>query len=513
MVTSNKTIAKNTAFLYFRMLIVMVVTFFTARVILKSLGVEDYGIYNVVGGVVSFMTFMSGALSGSTSRFLTYELGKGSIDRVEKTFAASLNLHICVALLILLFGESIGLWFFYEKLVIPGERMEAAFWVYQFSLLTTMINITQAPYNAVIIAHENMSIYAYIGVYEAISKLIITFLIMFSPIDKLVFYALLLALNQVGIQLFYRYYTYRKYQECHFSIVRDVEFYKPLINYTGWELFGGVAFVSQNQGVNILLNLFFGPVVNTARAISIQIQSAVLMFSANILKAIQPSVVKSCSVRDYDRMYELTFISIKISYVIVLAMVLPIIFETKYILDIWLGDSYPEKTIIFTRLTLIYALINIVHTSQLMCVHAIGKIKYTSLIGGTLLILSLPISYLLFRIGCQPEVVLYALMFSTIGLHLVEIFVIHRYVPFSIINMIKIVYVPVIIISLLTLVFPYIIHTSVSEGILRLVYVILATEFILFPLSWYIIISKKYRSMILEILYRKFKHVQIYRNN
>ena len=236
-VSDNKRIAKNTMFLYLRMMVVMVVSLFTSRVILNSLGATDYGIYNVVGGIVTIVGFLNSALSAGTSRFLTFALGERNLEKQKSTFGASLNLHIAVALLVLLVGETIGLWFFYEKMIIPEDRMNAAFWVYQFSIVTTMVNFTQVPYNASLIAHENMSIYAYVGLYEALSRLVIAFLITVSPIDNLIFYGLLLMVNSLFVQIFYRFYVVKNYEECRFSFVKDKTLYKNLLSYSGWDLF------------------------------------------------------------------------------------------------------------------------------------------------------------------------------------------------------------------------------------------------------------------------------------
>lgn len=237
----NKRIAKNTIFLYIRMILVMVVSLYTSRVILATLGASDYGVYNVVGGVVTIMTFLGGALGASTSRFLTYDLGLGDQEKLNKTFSAALNLHIVVAILVVIFGETLGLWLLYNKLVIPEGRMTAAFWVLQASIVTTAFNFTQVPYSASIISHEKMSIYAYLGLYDAAVKLAIAFLIGITSYDKLIVYAFLLMLNAIIVFSFYRLYTRKRYAECRFRLVRGGDLYKRLLEYMGWELFGGVA--------------------------------------------------------------------------------------------------------------------------------------------------------------------------------------------------------------------------------------------------------------------------------
>src|SRR5574344_926224 len=256
MPTDSKKIAKNTLFLYIRMFLVMIVSIYTSRVILKSLGTSDYGIYNVVGGIVQLFTFLNGALTGASTRFITFALGEGNNQKLKNTFAASLNLHIIIAIIVVVLGETIGLWFLYNKLVIPVERMNAAFWILQFSIVNCCINFTQVPFNASIIAHEKMSIYALVGLYDAFSKLFISYLIVLSPFDRLIYYGLLLLLNSTAIKLFYRFYTHRNYEECRFKLFFDKKLYGKIACYGGWELFGGLATACQGQGVNIMLNVF-----------------------------------------------------------------------------------------------------------------------------------------------------------------------------------------------------------------------------------------------------------------
>ncbi len=498
-------IAKNTAFLYARLFVVMLVTFFTSRVILDVLGASDYGIYNVVGGVVTFMTFLNGALGSSTSRFLTYELGKGDQERLNKTFSASLNLHMGVALLVLLAGETIGLWFFYEKLVIPEDRMTAAFWVYQFSILTTMFNFTQVPYNATLIAHENMSIYAFVGLYEACSKLGIVYLLTISPIDRLIFYGMLLMLNTIGIQLFYRFYTYRRYEECRFRKITDKALYKTLLGYSGWDLFGGIAVVCQGQGINILLNLFFGPVVNAARAISVQVQNGVSVFVSNFLTAVRPQVVKSFAEENTEEMYRLTFKSAKFAYFLMLAITLPVCFEINFILRIWLGEGMPENTPVFTVIILCTYLLETFHQASLMSYHAIGKIKWGNIVGGSLMISALPISYVVLKMGAPAYsafVVIFAVNFTQMFWGWM---IIHHYVSFPYKRLIKAVYLPTICVTLVALVAPSIIVNVMEEGLARFAILLLTSEFIL-ALSIYLLgTTLGEREMIKNFIYNKIR--------
>lgn len=474
----------------------MVVTLFTSRVILNTLGASDYGIYNVVGGIVTMMGFINGALAGGSSRFLTYELGSGNSNSLNNTFSAALNLHILVAVLVVLVGETIGLWFLYNKLVIPDDRMVAAFWLLQFSIMTTCINFTQLPYSASLIAHENMSIYAYIGLYEAVSKLTIAYVISISPIDNLIFYGALLMFNTAVMQMFYRLYTKKKYTECRFRLVTDKELYKKLANYSGWDLFGNMAVVCQNQGISILLNMFFGPIVNAARALSLQVNSAVTSFISNFLTAVRPQVIKSCSLKDYDRMYNLTFNSMKFSFLLMLAISMPIIFEIHYILQLWLGDTVPENTAIFTIIVLLNGIFQTWHTGLLMPYHGIGKIKKGNIFGGSLMILSLPISYVVLKFGCPAWSVLAVILIVNIIVQTIVLLFVRHYVRFSIIHAIKKVYLPSITIAVLSLPVPFLIVTIMQTSFQRLMLTTFSYEILLAFLVWIIALDSFHRDRI-----------------
>lgn len=492
---SNK-IAKNTIFLYIRMLIVMAVSLYTSRVVLAALGASDYGIYNVVGGVVTMMVFLNSALGASTSRFLTYELGTGNKETLKKTFSATLNLHLCVALLVLVLGETIGLWFLYNKLVIPGDRIVAAFWVYQFSIITTMINFTQVPYSATLISHENMSVYAYVGLYEGFTNLGVVLLLAYSPIDKLVLYAALLMINRLAIQLFYRIYSKRRYEECCFGLVWDKPLYKKLMRYSGWDMFGGLSSVCQVQGINIIINIFFGPVVNAARAIAAQVQSAVGVFSSNFLMASRPQVIKRYASNDINGMFNLSFKSAKYAYFLMLAFVAPLCFELKTVLKLWLGPEIPDYTYSFTLITLITCLLSSIHNASLMPYHAIGKIKIGNIIGGSLMIVALPISYILYKFGCSPEAALLTILVTNGGQQFITWIIVHHYHNFSYMTLIARVYIPCFLVTLLTVFPSLLVIIFFPEGVTRFFFDVLLFEMVLTIVIWFIGIENMDREFI-----------------
>lgn len=505
-VSDNKRIAKNTIFLYIRMMVVMLVSLFTSRVILNTLGATDYGIYNVVGGIVTIVSFLNSALGASTSRFLTFALGEKNIQKQKSTFGACLNLHIGIALLVLILGETVGLWFFYEKMVIPDERMVAAFWVYQFSILTTMVSFTQVPYNASLIAHEDMSIYAYFGLYEAISRLIIAYLITISPIDKLVFYGLLLLINTIVVQLFYRWYAVKHFEECRFSLVKDKVLYKRLLSYGGWDLFGNLALVCQGEGVNLLLNVFFGPVVNAARAIAFQIQGAVTHFVSNFMTAVRPQVIKNYAEGNVDKMYTMTFYAAKFSYILMLALVVPIIYEIRFILGIWLGDAVPDETALFAVIVLMTYTWRTFHIAALMPYHAIGKIKTGNVTIGSLMIATLPIGYVLFKCGCPA----YSVFLAIFAVEIVGMFaiywLIHRYEYFPYKYVFTKILMPCGLVTIFTIIVPAFITHLMNDGWARLIIVGISTEFSLLLSALYLGLNKEERTRIFSFIKNKFAH-------
>ena len=494
----SKRIAKNTIFLYIRMILVMVVSLYTSRVILNTLGASDYGVYDVVGGVVTIMTFLSGALGASTSRFLTYDLGLCDQNKLNNTFSAALLLHLGVAVLVVIFGETIGLWLLNNKLVIPDGRMTAAFWVLQASILTTAINFTQVPFSASIISHERMSIYAYVGLYDAAAKLAIAFLITVAPYDKLILYAFLLTANTLVVTTFYMLYTRRQYMECRLRKVREFGLFKRLLNYTGWELFGGVASVSQGQGISIVLNMFFGTIVNAARGITQQISSAVTLFVTNFLLASRPQVIKYCAEGNYFR-------TAKFSYLLMLAMVVPLCFEIDYILHIWLGDNVPDYTNIFTIIVLITGLVSSLHTASLMPYHAIGKIGKGNVIGGTLMFLSLPLTYILFKVGLPPYWAFIAIFITNTLQQITTWMVIHSYVRYSYWELVKKVYLPIGIVTILSILCPLVINRFMEQGGVRLIVLFVCTELVLVVIIYTIALTSSER-----YTFKRFVQTRVY---
>lgn len=402
-ISSNKTIAKNTLFLYFRMMFTMVVSLYTSRVNLSVLGIEDNGIYQVVGGLVAVFTFMNGSLSGATSRFLTFELGRKDFEKLKKTFATALNIHILVALILFILAETVGLWFMEYKLVIPEERMHVARIVYQLSILSCMFSITQVPYNASIISHERMNVFAYISILDVVLKLMVCYALYISPFDRLLSYGLLMLCATIAIQMVYRMYCYKNFEECRFKLIKDYSIIKPMLAFSGWDLFGNFSVMARAQGVNMILNMFFGPAINAASGFSSSVGHAILGFSNNFMTAIRPPIVKSYSIKDYSMMESLMINASKYSFCLLLLLSTPFIFESHLILTLWLKTP-PEYTDIFCVLELILSLCSSLFLPLVFAIHASGKIRFMSVVNGTIWFMVVPITYVLLYFGFSPVV-------------------------------------------------------------------------------------------------------------
>ena len=398
---NNKRIAKNTMLLYVRMLFIMAVQLFTSRVVLNTLGVVDYGLYNVVGGIVTMFAFLNGAMVTSTQRYITFELGKGNMQRLKEVFTTCVQIHIIISIIIVILGETVGLWFLYEKMVIPEERFSAAMWVYQLSILTMCIQVMSVPYNSDIVAHEQMGVFAAISVIEVVLKLAVVYMLVVGNYDKLILYAILIA----AIQLFVRFF-YTKYCNKHFAESRLIRFFdknlaKEMGKFMGWNIWGNLAATLFGTGINLLLNVFFGPVVNAARAVAVQVETAIANFSSNFLMAVNPQITKLYAQNNLQDMQKLIFRSSKFTFILMLVISLPIVVETDMILRMWL-KIVPEYTVIFLRLLLAIVTIDSVARPLMTAAAATGDVKlYQSLIGGILLSI-VPIAYVVLKLGGAP---------------------------------------------------------------------------------------------------------------
>ena len=446
--TNNKRIAKNTLMLYFRMLFLMVVSLYTSRVVLNALGVEDFGIYNVVGGVVAMFSMLSGSLSAAITRFITYELGTGNRENLKKIFSSAVTIQIGLAIVIILLAEAAGIWFLNVKMNIPETRMTAANWVFQFSILTFAINLISVPYNASIIAHERMSAFAYISILEALGKLAIAYLITVSPMDRLIFYALLMCVVALLIRLVYGGYCKKHFEECTYHFLWDKDLLKHMFGFAGWNFIGASAGVLRTQGINILLNIYFDPVVNAARGIAVQVNNAVSSFSTNFLMAVNPQIIKSYSKQDNERAYMLAMCGARFSFLLLSVISLPIICETEYILKLWL-KMVPNYSVTFVRLALILAIVEVISLPLVTLQQATGKIRNYQIVVGTLHMINFPVSFIFLHFGFNPEIVyLIAIILAFISLY-ARLYMLKQVVDISIIKFNKEVVFRSVIVALL----------------------------------------------------------------
>lgn len=467
--TSNKKrIAKNTLLLYVRMLFLMLISLYTSRVILNALGVQDFGIYNVVGGVVAMFSIISGSLSAAISRFITFELGKGDKDRLAKVFSASVTIQLFISLIVVVLIESVGVWFLNSKMTIPASRMSAANWVLQFSIITFVINLISVPYNAAIIAHEKMSAFAYISIFEGLGKLAVAFLIMASPIDKLIFYAILMCAVAVAVRLLYGRYCNRHFEECTYHFHWDKDLLKQMFGFAGWNFIGSTAGILRDQGGNILLNLFYGPAVNAARGIAIQVNNAITGFVTNFMTALNPQITKSYASGDKDYMMTLIFQGSRLSFFMLFLLSFPVLVSTHYILVIWL-KLVPEHAIQFIQLTLILTMSECLSYPLITAMLATGDIKKYQIIVGGLNLMNLPIAYIFLRMGCMPEsVFIVAIIISQCCLF-ARLILLRGMIGLSSIMFIRRVYIKVILTSICAAILPLILSTKLEEGFISFV--------------------------------------------
>lgn len=429
-ITSNKRIVKNTLVLYLRMFLVLIVSLYTSRVVLNSLGVTDFGIYNVVGSIVAIFAYMNSALSLATIRFLSYEMPYG-VERMRTVFNTSVKIQFVFAFVIVLLAETIGLWLVNNKLVIPSERLTAANWVYQFSVISTVISIVGVTFNSTITSHEKMSVYALISINESILKLIIALLIASAPIDRLVFYGSgILIVTAVSFFIMF-IYCRKKFEEIEFKRTFNKQLFKKMFAFVGWNFFGATAGMSVGQGLNFIINIFFGPAVNAARGIAFQIEGAVVQFVTNINTAINPQIVKRYSLGDTQSMFNLVFFASKLSFLLLLFISLPIIIDTPYILKLWLNEV-PEQTILFTRLILLYMLTISVTYSVNMSAQASGNIKWFQIAEGSILLLNIPAAIIMYNMGMEAFVSFVAMIVLSITAFVVKLAILYRTIGFPV---------------------------------------------------------------------------------
>lgn len=495
---NNKRIAKNTLLLYVRMLFTMAVSLFTSRVILNTLGVEDYGINNVVGGIVTMFSVLSGSLSSSISRFITFELGKGNIERLKTIFSTGVNIQLGMSVLIIIIAEAVGIWFLNTKMNIPTDRMVAANWVFQCAILTFVLNLLSVPYNAAIIAHEKMSAFAYISVVEVSLKLIIVYMLMISPFDRLETYAVLLLLVGAVIRFIYGYYCKRHFEECTYHFVFDKPVLKEMTGFAGWNFLGNGAYMLNTQGVNILMNLYFGVAVNAARGIATQVDAALKQFVNNFTTAVNPQITKSYAQGDLDYMHKLVCRSAKFSAFLMMFFAVPIILETNTILTIWL-KTVPDYAVIFLQWIIISSFMDTVLANSLVTsMFATGKIKRYQIIVTTVGCLVFPLSWIAFKLGFEPQVgyILYFIIYTI--LLFVRLYLLKDMVKLPVMMYIREVLYKLAPIIVVGFAIPGILILTMDAGWLRLILVCLLSVLVTAASEYIIGLSNKEKNFVAE---------------
>lgn len=500
----NKRIAKNTFILYIRMSVFMVIGFYTSRVILNTLGVEDYGVYNVVGGIVTMFTFINGALASATSRNITFELGTGDTEKLRSVFGTGLTIHGIVSIIIIIASETIGLWLFYKKMQIPETRLDAAMWVYQLSVLSAVLSIMMVPYNAVIIAHEKMSAFAWMTLLDAILKLVIVFLLVIIPYDKLIIYALLFFIVSIIDQIIYLIYCYQKFPECHTNYIWNKSLIKEMSSFAGWSFFGNLAGITYTQGLNLLLNIFFGPVVNAARGVAIQVQNIVQQFIRNFQMALNPQITKTYAANELEEMHHLMFRSARFSFLLMFFISLPTLLETNFILILWL-KVVPENTILFFRIIMCTSLIYTTANPLIIANQATGIVKKYQIVCGSILLTILPFSYIALTMGAPAYSVFIIHFIIEAITQIARMYMLRNLINLPIGAYIKQIYLPLGRVIITSIILPISIHCMMNEGLMRFLTVGFISVLSVGSASFFLGLNSNERHFLLEKIKIKFK--------
>lgn len=502
---SNRRIAKNTLFLYFRTLLILIVSLFTSRVILNVLGVEDYGTYQVVGGVVAMFHAVSGALSSAISRFITFELGKGDKKRLSLVFSSSVNIQIGISLIILLIGEILGVWFLNYKMNIPADRLYAANWVLQCSLITFCVSLISVPYNACIIAHEKMDAFAYISIFEAFLKLGVCYLIMVSPWDKLISYSVLLVCVSIIIRLTYGSYSHRHFEESHYKMVFDHSILKEMTGFAGWNFVTNSAYILNTQGVNILINLFFGVTVNAARGIASQVDHAMLHLVNSFTTALNPQITKNYASGEKDAMLTLVCRGAKFSYFLLFFLALPILIETEYVLTVWL-KLVPEHAVRFVQLAIIASLVNIIGKTGYTAAMATGTIRRYVLWVTSVGFLVFPITWIAFWGGAPSEAAYIVFIVVYILVEAVRLWILKGLLDFPISVFLREVVFKILLVTVVAVPLPLAIVNVITPSFFRMCISIVVCVIVVFISTFWLGFTQGERQVLLGYIKKRFKH-------
>lgn len=493
-------IAKNTAVLYVRMLFIMIISLYTVRVVLNVLGVEDYGIYDVVAGVVTTMSFLSSVISSAVLRFYSFSMGENQNEKLKQIFSVSISIFLVISIIVIVIGESFGLWFINTQLTIPADRIVAANWVYQFAIFIFVASIISVPYYSAIIAHENMKTYAMISIIQYVLILTLVLLLPFVTIDKLIGYGFLMFASYFIVTLIYIYVSRTNYDECHYEHLKDKKLFKDMLFFSGWTMFGTVAGVANNQGNNILLNIFFGPVVNAARSIAFQVSNALLALSNNFFMAVRPPLIKSYAEGNMKETMRIFYFSNKFTYYLLFLICLPLMLETEYILNLWL-NKITDQMVVFTQLTLIYSLILSLNNPITILIQASGNIKRYSYIVESCTLLSLPLSYIFFKLGFGAQSTFWIMIIVFVIAHILRLLVLQKEIDgFMIRDYFLKFAIQAITISFISLIISYLIRDNMVYGIRQLLSVLVTSTVSIVALAYLIGLNKNEKQLLKNYL-------------
>ena len=505
--TSNKTIAKNTIFLYARMIFALVVSLYTSRVVLNTLGVEDYGVYNVVAGFVSLFSFLNATLSSSIQRFYNYEGVKSGSEGFRSVYIIALIIHFLLALVIIVLLETIGLWYVNNVLVVPEGRLATANVVFQTSIISLVLVLLQTPYVGAIMSKQRMNVYAYVSVYDVLIKLLIVIVLPYIPYDKLQLFAVLTLLINVSDLVIYYIYCKKNFDEVSFEMRFEKPLFKNILGFTGWNIIGTFSFMLKGQGVNMLLNSFFGPVVNAARGIAYQVNTAISGFSQNITIAFRPQVVNSYAESDFSRVTSLIFTESKICFMLIATLVTPVIIDLDYILHVWLGTSIPQMTYWFVVLVLIDTLICTLNTPCTQIIQATGKLRSYQIASSIVNITLIPLCWIFLNLGFNSYIVFILTIAISIINQIVCLIEVKKVYPITMRDYIKNVIMSCIIFVIVVPICPYLITKIMNTSFLRLLLVIVSSVLVAIPLTYKFGLDHNQRETVKEYILSKFiKH-------
>lgn len=486
------------------MLVTMFVSLYTARVVLNSLGVSDFGLYNVIGGVITMLGFITSAMASASERFLAYDIGKKDFIKLNKTFNTTITIYFIFIVITILVAETLGLWFVKNKLNIPSDREHAAFWVYQFSVLAFIVSLIRIPFNSAIIAFEKMNFYAWISILEVVLKLLIIYLLVFFNFDKLILYSIL-TFSVIGIITFtYYLYSLKIFPTFKFRMHWDKPLFLSMFKFAGWNMYGASSYIGYTQGINILLNIFFNPAINAARGIAFQINSQIFSFVNNFQVAVGPQLIKYYSAREFDSMKKLYYQSSRLSYYLFFIFALPAFLEINLLLKWWL-KIIPDYTVLFARLVILESLIYCMAGTLIHVVQASGKNKFYELGVGTLMLLNLPISYVLLKLGYAPQITMIVSNIISFILVFFKLFYMKLILNFSILEYIKQVIIKNIIITLLTIIIPVYLYFNLEENFYNFIFICFSCVIISVLNIYFIGLNRNEKLLILNFIKAKLK--------